>query len=243
VSDVLLLNVTAMAGESVCVAGIDLVTKSAVRFSNPQPTRSMLKEPWLRCGHVIEVSYRPSSRLTGPHVEDADWDPQSVRLTRVAPGFELNDVAFRASFGSVEEAFGKRTFNSARGNAAWPEGQGPRSLACVRVRYIRLFERERGKLRAAFRDEASAYWHDVPVQDAIVRTHGESCLACRDRFLANAKGDFEANACVIRVGLTRAADLPDYPRACWLQVTNVLARPRRHFVEFAGNIVRSYHAR
>lgn len=228
-SEVLLLDVTAMAGESVCVAGIDLESNATIRLNTPQPTRSLVRNAAIHVTDVVSVDYHPSPTLHSPHVEDVDWTPNSLRGLRRAT-LEDMGIAFSAASDSVTDALGAQAFNSRSGNAAWAPAVGARSLASVRVRYLRVEERERGKLRAAFRDRAGNFWHGVPFQDLSVRVHGESCAACGDLYEHNAREEFDANGCVVRIGLTRPVQLNEYPAACWLQVTNVLSRPRRHFV-------------
>lgn len=71
----------------------------------------------------------------------------------------------------------------------------------------------------------------MPFQDLAVRSHMGRCAGpCQGDFLAAVRAEFEANACLVRIGLTRQYPPEDTRPGCWLQVTNLLARPRSHFL-------------
>ena len=49
-------------------------------------------------------------------------------------------------------------------------------------------------------------------------------------YLANLTAEFaSSDDCLLRVGLTRPYTPEGADTACWLQITNMFARPRAHF--------------
>lgn len=227
----MILDVTAMGGDSVCVAGIDLATKETLRLNAPQPTRRILTAlGGLSPGDVIEVNASPVGTTDSPHVEDCHWQPPSLKEVGRMSVAEVCELAADQTFAGVEQAFGQPAPRTGGRNRGWPIGGGARSLALLSVRYVRFNIDVRGKVRTAFRDKFGDYWEGVPFQDVSVRSHETSCVACKSAYLDEIKREFEANATVIRVGLTRPfAASADQSGLCWLQVTNVLARDRTHF--------------
>ncbi len=218
-----------MQGANVCVAGIDLKSSTQVRLAEPTPTRAQLRRLGdLHPGDSIEVDLHPLRAPTAPHVEDCRWDPASVKKIRRLPFFEIGYTATRYALPSVEAAFGAPWFTSAGGNSAWRPQTGERSRATLEVRYVRLALNKSGQIRIAFKDMADGYYHSVPFQDLRVKTH--ECPSCNDAPLVHSKREFESNGGLVRVGLTRAFAQPGHETACWLQVTNVFARERTHFV-------------
>jgi hypothetical protein len=228
---IVLLDVTAMGGDSVCVAGIDLTTKQTLRLNEPQPTRRILAAlGGLSPGDVIEVNASPVATAEAPHVEDCHWQPRSLKKVGQMSVAEVRALAADQTCPGIEEAFGAPAPRTGGRNRGWPTGQGARSLALLSVRYVRFNIDLRGKVRTAFRDQFGDYWEGVPFQDVSVRGHETSCVECKSAYLDEIKREFEANATVIRVGLTRPfAASSDQSGLCWLQVTNVLARDRTHF--------------
>jgi len=231
--EILILDVTAMSGDNVCVAGIDLDSKQTIRLNHPQPTRAGLKALGrLAAGEVIAVDVSPSARITPPHVEDHDWNPRSVEKLRRLNNAEICAAIADTSLRSVKEAFGEPLTQGRRRNSSWARGTGARSLATLRVRYTRFEQDDKGAVRIAIRDDHEEYWGWIPLQDLVVREHRMSASCCEnDHLLVNVRSDFEANACFIRVGLTRpfSPDEHEETSACWLQVTNIFARDRVHF--------------
>ncbi|MEX2226801.1 MAG: hypothetical protein WEB52_10180 [Dehalococcoidia bacterium] len=229
--ELLILDVTAMAGDNVCVAGLDLESRTTIRLNQPQPTRSGLKAlGGLTPGEVIAVDVEPLAQTTRPHVEDHQWNPRSVEKFRRMDNAEILGALTGTEVRSLKDAFGEPSRSGKRHNAGWKPGEGERSLATLRVRYVRQEEVEAGKIRIDLRDN-ERYWHGIPFQDVTVREHGTSCETCSAGFLDLVRTDFEANACLVRVGLTRRfpPDEHDDGSACWLQVTNIFARDRAHF--------------
>jgi len=228
---ILLLDITAMTGDFVCVAGIDLGSGETVRLNDPQPTRQMIARWNLRTGDIIRVDCKPLRPLRAPHVEDYKWNERSLRREDAMPFAEMRDLVAKTALPSINEAFGPAAWKGAGGNSAWNPSSGQRSLATLVVCYARVDRDPRGKVRVALRDDKEAFFGAIPFQDLVVRTHESGCGECRDdEYLARIKSEFEANRCIVRVGLTRpfVAQREAAP-GCWLQLTNILARPRTHF--------------
>jgi hypothetical protein len=229
--EVVLLDVTEMAGYSVCIAGLDLATRTQIRLAEPSPERHHLDHlDGLAPGDVIDVDWEPIKLITPPHVEDGRWKLESVRKRRVCDLNELNGLFATTSFHSVKEAFGEPWIQGRNKNHAWRPDKGNRSLATIKVRYVRAEQDRSGKTRLAFKDDLERYWAGVPFQDLRLKLHQESCAECAADSLGVIRREFDANRTFIRVGLTRPFIGGENPTACWLQVTNVFARPRTHFV-------------
>jgi hypothetical protein len=224
-----LLDVTAMDRDAVCVAGWDIERSRMVRLNDPQPTKLMLgKFGGLKPGDIIEVSLR-DIRATPPHVEDAGWDVRSLRKIETCDHEHIRLIAEAEAFDGVEAAFGANHLRASNSNHGWPINEGVRSLAWVKVHYVRFNLDQQGRMRAAIRDVADKYWQGIPFQDLSVRTHLSDCAPCKGDPLAAVKREFSINRCFVRVGLTRPfAPSAGDPRL-WLQLTNVVARPREHF--------------
>jgi hypothetical protein len=231
--EILILDVTAMSGDNVCVAGIDLDSKQTIRLNQPQPTRAGLNAIGrFTPGEVVGVDVEPTAHRTPPHTEDHHWNPRSVEKLRQMDNTEIVSAIRLTSLRSLAEAFGEPTVRSRSRNSAWAAGTGSRSLATLRVRYVRFQQDDKGAVRVAIRDDQEEYWGWIPFQDLVVREHRASESCCKeDNFLTNVRADFESNACLIRVGLTRpfSPDEHEETLACWLQVTNIFAHDRAHF--------------
>ena len=226
--EILLLDVTEMSGAHVCVAGIDPASCEQIRLADPTPTRALLRRlGGLAPGDLIVVDCQPLRRPTPPHTEDARWDPASLVKVRTLEFDEVCAIVSQCSFGSIKDAFGPAAGTGASGNHFWPPGRGSRSLATVRATYVRTMVDGGGTPRVALRDEGGRYYRSVPFQDLAVKTHSETCGSCD--VAARLREEFDGNGVFVRVGLTRPYSPDARPPACWLQVTNVFARPRAHF--------------
>ena len=228
---ILLLDVTAMTGDAACIAGLDLDSGDTLRLNDPQPTLQMLERlGGLAPGDVIQVDWTPIPGATRPHLEDGRWRPDTLRKDGVMPFSQVVQAVRAAAFSSIADAFGERWFQGHNHNSAWQPGAGDRSLASIVVRYVRFKADGLGRVRVALRDDGDTYWDGIPYQDLRTRSHMSGCDACDDGYLARVGAEYQANRCLLRVGLTRAVPLGEHPSACWLQVPNIFARPRAHFV-------------
>ncbi|TAK56196.1 MAG: hypothetical protein EPO22_13825 [Dehalococcoidia bacterium] len=226
---VVLTDVTEMSGDNVCIAGVDLASGRTVRLSDRTPTRRMLAgHGGLRPGDVVDVKFDPMRRPEAPHVEDGRWDHLTLHKARVMPFDELHALLGRRAFRSVEEAFGRHAVMGRNGNHGWKRGTGARSLATLRATDVRA-TLSRDTLRVEFTDGAGVTWTAAPFQDLAVKTHPASCEACRCQHLPNVAAEFDAGEALLRIGLTREFAPSGGPGGCWLQVTNIIARPREHF--------------
>jgi hypothetical protein len=113
----------------------------------------------------------------------------------------------------------------------WKPGVGERSLATICASSLMIMPDDKNRPRIRLEDGSSAVWTGLPFQDASVKQHETECAACEgSRFIRNLKNEFDANRTLIRVGLTRPFSPADGTEPmCWLQVTNILAKPRTHF--------------
>lgn len=224
---VVLLDITAMGGDSVCIAGIDVDTASTVRLNEPQPTASLVRNLKLRPFDSWIIDSAPARNAVAPHTEDHGWLPHSLRKLEALDASAVARVLTPVAFDGVAAAFGEPTQRAANRNHGWRPGGGVRSLATVRVRDVRAGIDRNGRMRLAFRDAADGYWEGVPFQDLRVRQHEQECGGCGSNYLAAVRSEFGINAGLIRVGLTRPFGA-GAEAACWLQVTNIIV-PRTHF--------------
>jgi hypothetical protein len=229
--DVLILDLTEMSGANVCIAGIDLKSGTTVRLSSPNPTRNTVRSlRGLVPGDVVRLDWEADRKRHPPHVEDARWNRLTARKIRAMPFSEVSAIVQPQAFDSITGAFGEPWFTSGNGNCAWHPGHGERSLASVIVRYVGIDEDRSRRPRIHLLDAAGKHWHGVPLQDLQAKVHATDCESCAGQYMKNIRDDFAADSAIVRVGLTRPYKHPDHPEACWLQVTNVLARERTHFV-------------
>ena len=227
--ELLLLDVTEMSGSNVCVAGIEPTTCTQFRLADPTPTQAVLRRlGGLQPGDVIEVDIDPLRRPVAPHVEDARWNPTTVQRLRTLTNDQIHATVSRCSFRSVVAAFGEPSRRAIGRNSAWPPNGGERSLATLRVRYVRFDLDKNDHVRVAFKDADDGYYQSVPFQDLRLKTH--QCDGCDTNLLHVVKREFEMNAGLVRIGLTRPFAPDKGEAACWLQVTNIFARDRQHFV-------------
>ena len=228
---IVLTDVTAMSGDAVCIAGIDLVSDQTVRLAQPQPTQRLVETiGGLAPGDILKLDCKPLRNAEPPHLEDCEWNPRSVKKVGVSSIKELQCAFASTIFNSVSQAFGDPSIKGRNGNSAWEPGSGTRSLATIAVCYVRACADKNDRVRLAFKDEALDYWPGVPLQDLRVKQHAAKCDTCHNDALNTIREEFDANRTLVRVGLTRPFAPEGSEPVCWLQVTNILAKPREHFV-------------
>ena len=67
--NVLIVARTRMAGDRVCVGGIDVTTGTSIRLLGSDGQNLLESNP-IRPGEIWSLTYRPRSKVTPPHVED-----------------------------------------------------------------------------------------------------------------------------------------------------------------------------
>ena len=226
-----LIDVTAMAGAAVCVAGIDLANKKCVRLNDPSPQRSLVARYSIKPGAVFEIDYLPARGTHPPHVEDVRWNSLLARRVGTLSHDELLALITPLALAGTVVAFGAPSLSGGNRNSAWGPDTGARSLATIRAKSVRV-HRTGDRPRITITDSAGDAWASVPMQDLAVKLHTETCPDCRDvnKLISHLQRDFDADDALIRIGLTRPFAPDGAAPACWLQVTNVFARPRAHFV-------------
>jgi hypothetical protein len=215
-------DVTRMQGDKVCLAMLHAET--VIRVHEPTPT-----EGWLRSigglspGDELRLTCRPDRVIAPPHVEDHEWNPQSVVKIGHLSRDQLVQRLEAAAFATVRDAFGEPAFYSDSGNAAFSPRRGKRSLATLTAREVRIHSYRRG-VRADFSDLDRA-WTMAPLED----------LAMRTRLAALPLSEIEGGA-LLRIGLGRPFSYADRPAACYLQVNHIipLASQRRSFAAAQG---------
>ena len=87
---IMLTDVTQMAADAVCVAGIDLASDETVRLAQPQPTQRLIVAlGGLAPGDILKLDARPLRKLEQPHMEDCEWNPRSLKRVGIAPHAEM----------------------------------------------------------------------------------------------------------------------------------------------------------
>lgn len=229
---IMLLDVTQMSGDAVCVAGLDLATDEIVRLANPQPTQRLIAAlGGLAPGDILKLDANPLRKLEPPHLEDCEWNPRSLKRVGSSTLSETQKALEATAFTSVQAAFGEPVTRGRYGNSSWVPGIGVRSLATISVVYVRAAADKNDRPRIAFKDDALDYWPAVPMQDLRAKLHQANCPECAgEAYIERLQAEFDANRALIRVGLTRPFSPGEGTEPmCWLQVTNVLAKPREHF--------------
>lgn len=228
----MLTDVTQMAADAVCVAGIDLASDETVRLANPQPTQRLITAlGGLGPGDILKVDAKPLRKVEPPHTEDCEWNPRSLKRVGIAPLAEMLSALESTSFTSIQAAFGEPVTKGRYGNSSWTPERGTRSLATISVVYVRASADKNDRPRIAFKDDSLDYWQAVPMQDLRAKMHQANCPECEgSTYIERLQGEFDANRALVRVGLTRAFSPGEGTEPmCWLQVTNILAKPREHF--------------
>lgn len=230
----MILDVTQMSGDAVCVAGIDLANDETVRLAGPQPTQRLLAAlGGVDPGDIVKVEAKPLRKLEAPHAEDCEWNPRSFRRVGVASLADMQAAIAPGAFSSVQAAFGEPVTRGTFGNSSWSPASGTRSLATISVLYVRATSDRNERARIAFKDESLEYWQAVPLQDLRVKMHHLNCGDCEGTaHVDQLQQEFDVNRCLIRVGLTRPFSPNEGTEPmCWLQVTNILGKEREHFVD------------
>ncbi len=119
--EVLITDVTRMEGDNVCIAALN--QGKSLRLHSPAP-----REQWLRSiggltpGDILSLSWKLPRRYQRPHLEDGDWNPESITKAARLPEDELVKRLSASTFLSIKDAFGKPCFYSDNGNAAFAPG-------------------------------------------------------------------------------------------------------------------------
>jgi len=225
----MITDVTRMQGDKLCIAALD--GGKAVRLHNPGP-----REEWLRSkgglapGDIVSLCWKSPRRCQRPHLEDRDWNPESLSKVERIPEDELAQRLSNSAFRSIKDAFGPPCFYSENGNAAFTPGKGARSLASVGVGSARVYPYEEG-VRVDFADGRQE-WSMVPLEDLAVRNHRAHCSSCTANLPKLLASEFEGGQAILRVGLGRPFQSGGNPPACYLQVNHIFLIPskRIHFV-------------
>lgn len=230
-SHLLILDVTAMHGSAVCVAGLDMDTGHTLRLNSPTPDLTTVRKLGVKPGILIEVDWKPVHPQSHPHTEDGAWDEHTVKIVRSLPLTELIAAISPFASASIGDAFGKALFRGTGGSGAWPPGIGPRSLATIAATRLSVFVDPWNKAKASFTDAEGMDWRNVPFKDVEASIHQVRCSSCSTSFNGNLDREYSRSAkSFIRVGLARPEKMGEHEVGCWLQVTNILARERTHFV-------------
>ena len=192
---IVLTDVTAMAGDAVCIAGVDLATHETLRLSRDQPTNQMLKQfGGLAPGDIIEVDAQRLASLAAPHVEDCHWMPRSLKKIGTMSVEKIRAFVEPSLFTSLEAAFGTPAARTGGRNRGWAPGTGARSLASLSVRYVRIHDRSSGGRYARRSATPTATTGKAcRSRQLSARAHRPGCDDCRDGSLAHLRADFEAN--------------------------------------------------
>lgn len=233
-SEAIITDVTRMLPPKVCIAALQ--AERTIRLNRPQPDEAVLASiGGLLPGDRVAIDWLDNPFFVPPHVEDGDWEPESLHKLGRLPKPELVDLLLPGAACSVEEAFGQKWFRGTKGNGAFRPGTGARSLATVLARDVRVYQWF-PSVRVNFRDDRDR-WTMVPLEDLGVRRHQQlcpECLASNGRisgFDRNLRDEFWGRDVLLRVGLTRPFEAEGQETACWLQVTGVypIGKKRQHF--------------
>ncbi len=131
---------------------------------------------------------------------------------------------------SLQDVFGKPSFFSDNGNAAFPPDKGSRSLGFLIAHSVRVYPYEDG-IRADFTD-SKREWTMAPVEDLRVRIHQARCGSCSGGLSHSLAAEFSGEKALLAVGLGRPYQHGDNPKVCYLQVNHIFSIPsrRQHFV-------------
>jgi hypothetical protein len=233
-NEAIITDVTRMLPPKVCIAALQ--GTRTIRLNRPQPDEQILSSiGGLLPGDRVAVEWLDNPFYVPPHVEDGDWEPETLRKLDRLTKPELVDLLLPGVTRSVGEAFGQEWFRGAKGNGAFHPGTGERSLASVLAREVRVYQWFQS-VRVDFEEEGGRWTH-VPLEDLSVRRHQVLCEDCvttpnrTSRFNQNLRSEFWDRDVLLRVGLTRPFEAEGQETACWLQVTGVypIGKKRQHF--------------
>ncbi|MCY4525056.1 MAG: hypothetical protein OXB89_00470 [Anaerolineaceae bacterium] len=245
--EILITDLTAMGGDRVCIAGIDLKWNT-IRpvFAWTSPTRSHLfqgSHTLIRPRAVVAMKLEAHANPVTPHVEDHIWTrPYSARYVKL-----LDEANWQKTLHGLVERCPRPLFGAAlhslgrdRNRIVRP-GDATHSLTtvrCARSLVFRLSEKDGGGFRYAlsFYDDQSEVYQNIPVTDLGLRAwatvklgQGESLQPISDWLGRQLNA---AQHVYLRLGLTR-----EYEGKFWLQVNGVYSFPDwlegRCFADFA----------
>lgn len=248
--EILITDLTAMSGDSVCIAGIDR-NWNTIRpvFEWSVPTRSHLyrgRRAFIFPRAVVAMQLTPHANPEAPHVEDHIWtQPESARHVKLLDQNRwqrtLNELTKpkrtpRPLFGATLQPLGQDQ------NRVVLPGKATYSLATVRCRrniVLRLRERDSGGYRFAlsFFDDKGEVYQNIPVTDLGLRAWATAQLRLggTKQSVSDLLGR-QLNAAeqiYLRLGLGR-----EYDGRLWLQVNGIYSFPDwlggRCFADFAG---------
>lgn len=209
-------------GERICVAGIELQSKTHLRpvtdIDRPL-TRSLLAERGgpFELGAVVDLG-EVEARPDPPHVEDHLFQPDDVKPVAQLDGDEYLQLIEEVCCDDIEEAFGPALHRPGKWRYAVGVGQGSCSLACVRLSRVPDIEVDRyGKPTVRFNDpEKPAY---VRVTD--IRLFESDHQTLRPRVIEDLRRRFRRGVGVwLAFGLSRPFQV-DGETGNWLQVNGI----------------------
>ena len=239
--EILITDLTAMGGDRVCIAGID-IEWNTIRpvFAWSIPVRNHLylgEKALIRPRAVVALQLEPLANPEIPHIEDYLWtQPDGARYVK-----SLDEEHWqRTLHGLVERCprplFGTklREYSGAQRRYVRPE-EATHSLGTIQVNprsckfaFERsIYEQRKARYRLWFRDVAGRQYEGAAVTDLAVQTWaqrqtriGES-LPDISEFLTNRLN--QAQQVFLRLGLPRPSS--SHMGRCWLQVNGIYSFP------------------
>lgn len=219
--EAIITDVTRMRSPNVCIAAA--FEDRPIRLDNPQPRDGFVQAlGGLTPGDVVSVDWKPTEGSTPPHIEDGEWVSSSLKKLRRLTEPELATYLSNRAFNSIQDAFGVPSIRGTGGNAAFSPNSGTRSLASILARSVRVYL-DFNRIRVDFADSLDS-WTRVPLEDLTVRRHQSECSICQSR-LADVLQELCGDAAVLRIGLARPFQTPQYPLLCWMQVNHIFVLP------------------
>lgn len=228
--ELLITDVTQMAGTRVCIAGINHKGQNI----RPNPRHGIIEVQHLihptfvmRPRAVVEMFLKPKLDNVAPHLEDHAWDMQSgVRFLRMTSKLNFRRALYYSASKSVEAIFETPILR----NKNIQPGTGARSVGTIKARQVnaveyRVLDRDQKKRYAlSFIDPSGALFEDIPITDLALRRYFQSklqqekaadevCEIIHERLS-------HANEVWLRLGLGR-----EWNGWCWLQVNGIYSFP------------------
>ncbi len=222
-------HVTRMRAPRICVAGIDVETRTHIRPTAPASTpltRSLLRSQGgpIEIGAIVDLG-RVEHRPSPPECEDHRFQPSRARHIEDLSGAEFLDALSWVSAGSLEDGFG-----ASLARVGWKYavevGAGDRSLAVVRAvrRPVLDVDRTYGRLQLRFNDsDPPAY---LPVTD-LRFYEADQATICREAVADVARRLKAGVDAYLMLGLARAYRARDDDRdRHWLQLNGLCLADR-----------------
>lgn len=220
---VLVTEVTRMTGGQVCVAALDLHSRTMVRPLSPSGTNwdeaEWVAKGYMLVGNVISLIAAEAGTPVYPHATE-DFRVSRVTFLGTSSASDLYEACQETADASEGVLFGGALEEGKYVIA----GTHCRSLGCIMMPRGKLKASEfYGKVQISYRDIFGA-WHNYPVTELATKSYGDA-VAGADALNARLNACSPIKSVALRLGLARAWDGGEKgydPKRCYLQLNGLI---------------------